>query len=336
MIKIRLQLLDMLEVGKKWKEMADVCIAQKIIETKIKNGSKVWRRFKVENWKTDNRLYRDAEVEPAILFGKLGQGKAFYRTQAEECEILMSCLRLSKVNFFNYINLKIYHFFRFFHRIFLENFISEFTVDARGNYLLSDVILFSMKTGQIYRNPTSATYTLAKLAKEIERSATIIADRQYELKAKAQLDRRQRIDLIAQQAESRKINLKKFVILSRQENTKSHIDISDHKIGNPIDAVKPRPTLLRRLAPSLRDKSSSRRPVYYLDYEYARHKISCMKHRARSLKCSSKDITYQRGLTTSRPSTVDENRLIQVWMKSEYNSRLLCKSDKNVIIRNQA
>jgi hypothetical protein len=62
----------------------------------------------------------------------------------------------------------------------------------QGELFAKYITIFLMKTGQIYRNPKSATYTLAKLAKEIERSAIIIADRQYELREKGQSDRRQK------------------------------------------------------------------------------------------------------------------------------------------------
>lgn len=289
MIKTRTEFLDMLQVGKQRKQLANVSLVQKLISSKIKNETKAWRRFKANNWKTDHRLYRDAEVEPAILIGKLGQNEEYYRTQAEECEILMGCLRSGKTTFFDYINLKIYHYFRFFHRVFLMNFISEFIADQRGNYLLSDVTIYSMNIGQVYRNPSSATQVLAMIAKDIEKSAVNIVNEKNEAKMRAMSERRQKIDKLAAEVEARKVTWKLQVLTARKNprEIETSVQIQDTK-ENCLVARKPRSTLLRKLGSAVKAGSSKAAPVYYLQDDYARAKISTMQARARSLKCSSR------------------------------------------------
>ena len=123
--------------------------------------------------------FQKAEVEPLILAGKVPRVSSTYRSFEQECELMSQLMKKEQRGYCQYVNCKLFHFFKIFHSILLINFISEFVVDAVGNILLSDINLFEMRDEKKMNKPKSSKEDILEVLQMISQNINEKNEREF-------------------------------------------------------------------------------------------------------------------------------------------------------------
>jgi hypothetical protein len=240
-------------------------------------------------------------VEPLILAGKVPRVSSVYRSFEQECELMSQLMKREQRGFCQYVNCKLFHYFKVFHSVLLINFISEFVVDAYGNILLSDINLFEMKDEKKMNKPKSTKENILDVLQMISQNINEKHEREF----KATQESR---DLSVKILEG--IQGGSILKTRSSQNTRTQQQTSND-IFALLTAKRPRKLFtLRDRAPKPRDAqfaASTELPVYYLEKKYATNKkreIRELVHRSKSRSKLNRSLDQRR-----QPAIRDEKSL---------------------------